>query len=185
MPALVLCPVADDPCARLPCRASETGHRLSARPGGVEERRGPPRCLGRPLRPCHGRTPRRRRAAPRPPHGEAVMAFRSCSTLGLREDERLRGRMPHGPHVRLPTHRRGHYWPRRKAVLPARAGSPLAGWVSHPLDDTQSFMKVSPPPIPFDQPCLVALNFLSTPTHPSVLRLGPTRTVYTWDSTSF
>jgi hypothetical protein len=37
----------------------------------------------------------------------------------------------------------------------------LAGRVSHPLDDTQSFMKVSPPPIPFDQPCLVALNFLS------------------------
>ena len=41
------------------------------------------------------------------------------------------------------------------------AGSPLAGRVSHPLDDTQSFMKVSPPPIPFDQPCLVALKILS------------------------
>jgi len=46
-------------------------------------------------------------------------------------------------------------------LLPARAGSPLAGRVSHPLDDVQSFMKVSPPPIPFDQPCLVALFFLS------------------------
>jgi len=44
-----------------------------------------------------------------------------------------------------------------QGLLPARAGSPLAGRVSHPLDDTQSFMKVSPPPIPFDQPCLVAL----------------------------
>jgi len=32
----------------------------------------------------------------------------------------------------------------------------------HPLDDKQSFMKASPPPIPFDQSCLVALNFLST-----------------------
>jgi hypothetical protein len=31
----------------------------------------------------------------------------------------------------------------------------------HPLDDTQSFMKASPPPIPFDQPCLVALHCLS------------------------
>jgi hypothetical protein len=30
----------------------------------------------------------------------------------------------------------------------------------HPLDDEQSFLKASPPPIPFDQPCLVALNFL-------------------------
>jgi hypothetical protein len=31
----------------------------------------------------------------------------------------------------------------------------------HPLDDEQSFMKASPPPIPFDQPGLVALNCLS------------------------
>ena len=31
----------------------------------------------------------------------------------------------------------------------------------HPLGDKQSFMKASPPPIPFDQPSLVALNFLS------------------------
>jgi hypothetical protein len=31
----------------------------------------------------------------------------------------------------------------------------------HPLDDAQSFMKASPPPIPFDQPCLVALICLS------------------------
>ena len=46
-------------------------------------------------------------------------------------------------------------------LLPARAGSPLAGRASHPLDDKQSFMKASPPPIPFDQHCLVALNFLS------------------------
>ena len=31
----------------------------------------------------------------------------------------------------------------------------------HPLDDAHRFMQASPPPIPFDQPCLVALNFLS------------------------
>jgi hypothetical protein len=46
-------------------------------------------------------------------------------------------------------------------LLPAWAGSPLAGRVSHPLDGTQSFMKASPPPIPFDQQSLVALIFLS------------------------
>src|SRR5262249_20321318 len=40
-------------------RASETGHRLSEKPGSVEERRGPPRLRGRPLRACPGRTPRR------------------------------------------------------------------------------------------------------------------------------
>jgi len=63
MQALVLCRRH----VRSPtCRASETGHRLSARPGWVEERRGPPRCLGRPLRTCHGRTPRRRHPPPRP-----------------------------------------------------------------------------------------------------------------------
>ena len=45
--------------------------------------------------------------------------------------------------------------------LPAWAGSPLARRALHPLDDAQSFMKASPPPIPFDQPCLVALFYLS------------------------
>src|SRR5262245_31371059 len=48
-----------------------------------------------------------------------------------------------------------------QGLLPAWAGSPLAGRVSHPLDGKQSFMKASPPPIPFDQQSLVALNFLS------------------------
>jgi hypothetical protein len=37
-------------------------------------------------------------------------------------------------------------------------GSPLAGRVSHPLDDKRSFMESSHPPFPFDQQCLVALN---------------------------
>src|SRR5439155_12020995 len=45
--------------------------------------------------------------------------------------------------------------------LPTWAGSPLVGRDLHPLDDTQSFMKASPPPIPFDQQSLVALNYLS------------------------
>jgi hypothetical protein len=31
----------------------------------------------------------------------------------------------------------------------------------HPLDDTQSFLKASPPPIPCDQQGLVALELLS------------------------
>ena len=39
-----------------------------------------------------------------------------------------------------------------------RAGSPLAGRVSHPLDDEQGFMKSSHTPILLDQPCLVALK---------------------------
>ncbi len=48
-----------------------------------------------------------------------------------------------------------------QGLLPAWAGSPLAGRVSRPLDGKQSFMKASPPPIPFDQQSLVALKFLS------------------------
>jgi hypothetical protein len=97
------------------CRASETGHRLSATPECIEERRGPPRVRGRPLRPCHGRTPRRLWSTPRPHHGEAIVAFRYIRTLGIREGERFRGRMPHGPHVRLPPHRRWPFGHRRKA----------------------------------------------------------------------
>ena len=46
-------------------------------------------------------------------------------------------------------------------LLPARAGSPLAGRDLHPLDDKQSFMETSHPPIPFDPQGLVALFFLS------------------------
>ena len=59
MRTLVLCPKG--PTTRVPatCRTSETGLRLSARPGFVEERRGPPRLRDRPLRACSGRTPRR------------------------------------------------------------------------------------------------------------------------------
>ena len=40
--------------------------------------------------------------------------------------------------------------------LPAWAGSPLAGQDLHLLDDKQSFMEASHPPLPFDQPSLVA-----------------------------
>ena len=42
--------------------ASETGHRLSARPDCFEERQGPPGLLGRPLHACRGATPRRTRS---------------------------------------------------------------------------------------------------------------------------
>ena len=70
-----------------------------------------------------------------------------------------------GPHAPWPARSHPYASPRpflapSQGWLPARAGSPLAGRDLHPLDDTQSFMKASYPPIPFDQPCLVALHFL-------------------------
>jgi hypothetical protein len=45
-----------------------------------------------------------------------------------------------------------------QGLLPAQAGSPLAGQVSHLLDNTQSFMVASQTPIPFDPQGLVALD---------------------------
>jgi hypothetical protein len=56
-----------------------------------------------------------------------VVAFRYTRTLGLREDSRFRGRMPHGPHVRTPTHRRPHFWDRRKAYYRLRRAHPWPG----------------------------------------------------------
>ena len=53
-----------------------------------------------------------------------------------------------------------------QGLLLAQAGSPLARPDSHRLDDRQSFMETSHPPIPFDQPCLVALLL-----NPSVMPL--------------
>ena len=71
------------------------------------------------------------------------------------------GPQSHGPHVRMPPHRKPCLPRPAPGLLPAQAGSPLAGQVSHLLDDKQSFMEASHPPIPFDQPCLVALKLLS------------------------
>ena len=67
-------------------------------------------------------------------------------------------------HNPRPTRSRTYASPSRlpfpaQGSLPARAGSPLAGRVSHPLDDKQGFMKSSHTPLLLDQPCLVALTF--------------------------
>src|SRR4029453_14647875 len=49
-----------------------------------------------------------------------------------------------------------------QGLRPALAGSPLAGRGFPPPGRKQSFIKASPPPIPFDQQSLVALTFLSS-----------------------
>src|SRR5439155_16216857 len=66
--------------------------------------------------------------------------------------------------------------------LPTRAGSPLVGRDLHPLDDTQSFMKASPPPIPFDQQSLVALNFLYAGARRSRIARGLSAVVHVRDT---
>ena len=160
MRALLLCLLGRRHVCPPTCRASETGHRLSARPGFAEERRGPPRLRDRPLRACHGRTPRRIQPPPRP----KLLAGDYCY-LQVKQDPRHPGSIGFGAAVPWPTRSHAYasqtLFPRTaQGVLPARAGSPLAGWDSHPLDDVRSFMVASHPPIPFGPQGLVALYFL-------------------------
>ena len=143
----VLCPKGPTTRAPATCRASETGHRLSVTPECVEERRGPPRLRDRPLRTCHGRTPRRRHLPPGPEDTYAG----GCYGLQVKQDPRPPGRLEvSGPHAPWPTRSHAYASPTTflgssQGLLPAQAGSPLAGRVLHPLDDRRSFMKLSHP----------------------------------------
>jgi hypothetical protein len=132
---------ADDTCARprVVRRRRVTGSPQNRE--WVEERRGPPRLLDRPLPTCHGRTPRRIRPSPRPLRAEGVVAFMQHPGHPGRVEVS-------GPHAPLPTRAHAYASPRpflalAQGWLPARAGSPLAGRDAHPLDDRRSFMKVS------------------------------------------
>ena len=94
-------------------------------------------------------------------HGEAVIAFTQHRTLGIRNGIAFEAKNPR------PTHSRAYASPislprPSPGSLPTRAGSPLAGRDSHPLDDKRNFMESSHPPIPIDQQSLVALKFLYT-----------------------
>jgi hypothetical protein len=103
---------------------------------------------------------------------------RSHCGLQVNQDPGHPGRIEvSGPHAPWPAHSPAYASPRpflapSQGWLPARAGSPLAGRDSHPLDDRQHFMEASYPPVPIDPHCLVALIFLSTPR--SVQTLAPT-----------
>ncbi len=75
-------------------------------------------------------------------HGEAVIAFRENRTLGIRNGivfeaatPRLTRSRAYASPTSLPRPSQGS--------LPARAGSPLAGRNSHPLDSKRSFMESS------------------------------------------
>ena len=77
-------------------------------------------------------------------HGEAVVAFRGNRTLGIRVGIAFEAATP-----RL-TRSRAYASPAplpgpAQGSLPTRAGSPLAGRDSHPLDDKRSFMEPSQP----------------------------------------
>ena len=97
---------------------------------------------------------------PRPSYGGTAVAFRLFNAMGTRN-----GIVFEATHSR-PTRSRAYASPSAsprpsQGSLSARAGSPLAERVSHPLDDERSFMESSRPPFLSDQPCLVALKVLS------------------------
>jgi hypothetical protein len=132
---------ADDTCARQRAvrRRRVTGSPLHR--NLCEERRGPPGLRGHPLRTCCGRTPRRIRPPPRPTHAEGHCCLRSISALSASGKH-----IGFGAAVPRPARSRAYASPMSfltpsQGWLPARAGSPLAGRVLHPLDDKQSFME--------------------------------------------
>src|SRR5216683_3395320 len=79
----------------------------------------------------------------------ALLPSMESSTLGIREDIGFGAAVPRP--ARSSAYASPAVSPRpAQGWLPAWAGSPLAGQDSHLLDDKQSFMKASHPPIPFD-----------------------------------
>ncbi len=151
---------ADDTCAR---RRAVRRRRVTGSPSHrnfFEERRGPPRLRGRPLRACYGRTPRRIQPPPRPMCAGGRCCLRSNPALSASGKS-----IGFGAAVPWPARSHTYASPMpfltpSQGLLPVRAGSPLTGRDSHPLDDARSFMVASHPPIPFDQSCLVALECL-------------------------
>ena len=106
-----------------------------------EESRGPPRCLGHPLRACRRSTTPPGATAPRP------LSVRSLLPSG--------SLTPWTPGKQIPfvaawptAHSLAYLRIAESVTLPGarlatgRAGSPLAGRVSHPLDDVQGFNEV-------------------------------------------
>ncbi len=94
MQVLVLCLMGRRHVHLQTRRASEMTHRLSAKPGYVEERRGPPRLRGRPLRACYSRAPRRIPAPTRPLAQGRIVAFEILWHSRHPERSWFRGRSP-------------------------------------------------------------------------------------------
>jgi hypothetical protein len=113
-----------------------------------------------------------------------IVAFRENRTLGIREGIGFGAAFPWP--TCSPAYASPAVSPRpAQGWLPARAGSPLAGRDSHPLDNEQSFMEVSHPPIPFDPQGLVALKFLSVLPLDTSSSGMQARVVTQWQSHSF
>ncbi len=115
--------------------------------GTPEERQGPPGLLGRPLRACRGATLRRTRT--RLTHF-SMRSSLERSTSPSRNSERSASglNIVFKATYPRPTRSRAYASPislprPSPGSLPARAGSPLAGQVSHLQDDERNFMESS------------------------------------------
>ena len=129
--------------------------RLPSRRLPPEEGQGPPRCLGHPLSrvPQSSTPPGAMR--PSPCHGALAVAFRSSETLGTRNAFDFGALLPTAHSLACLRFAQAVTVSGARLAT-GRAGSPLAGRGSHPLDDEQGFMVSSHTPILLDQPCLVA-----------------------------
>ena len=129
--------------------------RLPSRRLRPEERQGPPRCLDHPLSrvPQSSTPPGAMR--PSPAHGALAVAFRSSETLGTRNAFDFGALLPTAHSLACLRFAQAVTVSGARLAT-GRAGSPLAGRGSHPLDDEQGFMVSSHTPILLDQPCLVA-----------------------------
>ena len=93
---------------------SEIGARLPWA-ASYEETLGPPRLLGRPLRTCHDRPPRRPGRPHLPLCRRRPYCLQDLRYLGLMPELPLSLAAYHGPHVRLTTHQRRRYQRRCKS----------------------------------------------------------------------
>ena len=120
-----------------------------------KEKRGYPRCLGHPLRACRGLQDPAGCNRPSPVLGAVAIAFELTEALGTRNLCQFRSYLPTAhslAYLRIAE----SVTVSGARLATGRAGSPLAGRVSHPLDDKQGFMKSSHSSFLLDQPCLVA-----------------------------
>lgn len=121
----------------------ESGHRISASPVSRRRGQGLPGCwivlfvraVDCDPAGCTVSSPHRSATALLP----SGLSTPWASGIG-----QFRGSTSHGPRVRVPTHRRAGYPPRRKARY-RPAGLALIGRASHPLDDSPNFQSHVPP----------------------------------------
>jgi len=124
--------LAADGCPRKPANVGEGSPDLRG-PESFEERRGPPRCLGRPLSCVPWSETPPGATSPRPTSTERLLSPSRLPTPWAPGIGLFSWLPTHGPHVRVPTHRRLRYRNRRKAhYRPGRAhpwpgGFPPAG----------------------------------------------------------